>query len=782
MYKLPHTLSEDIKRFGVLSMDYREGKIEAVQFKAFRVPMGIYEQRKNEVYMSRIRTTGGVIYPKQFLKILDIALTHHSDLLHITTRQEIQIQNLELEEIKPILYELQAIGLTTKGGGGNTIRNILVSYNSGITNDEVFDTTPYAMVLTTKLIAETDSYLLPRKMKIAFSSDENQVDYAAINDLGFVAKVKDGQKGFKVYVGGGGGSKPSIGWLLFDFVPESELFIVVEAVKKMFSEHGNRKNRHRARIRYIFYELGEKETIRLIEEYYEEVKKTTPLFIFKKQQKEKLAVKYIKPNSITLNEDYEIWRKRYVIEQKQNGYVAVLVPFTLGNILLKNKELIEALKKLLHFVSQFGQDTIRFTTTQNVQLRNIPDIALPELYFLIKNVIPEIQEPLLANNIISCTGADTCRLGICLSKGLAVAIRNKMSNTKIDLDKLATLRIHISGCPNSCGQQFWADIGFSGKVLKNNRVYPGYHVYIAANRSNNLCLAELIGSIAARDIPEYVDRLLASYLEVQSKYLSLASYLKSEGKGKAVQLLNDYQKIPSFEDDENYYFDWGANDQFGVISRRKAECSVGLFDMINVDLNYINDTKKVLGTEKDERKINKYLYDIIYLSSRMLLITKSIEPKKTDDVFNLFLQYFLDSGLVENKYRSLLEQARDNKQSDFIIHKECIYSLSDTVIKLYRNMDSSLQFKNVKVAVSPIEEIKEVSGQNRFKDLRGIACPMNFVQIKIQLAYMQSGEKLEIWIDKGHIDNIPISIQSEGHQILEKTPIENHWKVIIKKK
>lgn len=278
-YKLPDTLGEDIDKLGDLVRAYRQGTVEAVQFKAFRVPMGIYEQRKSEVYMVRIRATGGVVSPSQLLQIVAIAQRHGSDLLHFTTRQEVQLQNLRLEEVEPVLRELQAIGLSTKGGGGNTVRNILVSAGSGIAADETFDATPHAMALTTRLIAEPDSYLLPRKMKIAFSSSGRQVDYAAINDLGFVAQLRDGERGFRVYAGGGGGSKPTVGWLLFDFIPEGEIFAVAEALKKMFSEHGNRKNKHKARIRYIFYRLGEAEALRLIREYYEAARQTAPPFV-----------------------------------------------------------------------------------------------------------------------------------------------------------------------------------------------------------------------------------------------------------------------------------------------------------------------------------------------------------------------------------------------------------------------------------------------------------------------------------------------------------------------
>ncbi|OAV75396.1 Sulfite reductase [ferredoxin] [Bacteroidales bacterium Barb7] len=694
MYKLPDTLTEDIVKLGILSKDYQDKKIETVQFKAYRVPMGIYEQRKDEVYMVRIRTTGGVIYPEQLLQVMDIARRHKSDLLHITTRQEIQIQNLNLEEVEPILYELQEIGLSSKGGGGNTVRNILVSVNSGVTDEEVFDTTPHAMALTTKLIAEFDSYLLPRKLKIAFSSNDQQIDYAAINDLGLIAKVKDGVRGFKVYAGGGGGAKPTVGWVLFEFIPESELFAVAEALKKMFSEHGNRKNKHKARIRYIFYKLGEAETLRLIRGYYEEARKTTPKYV--PEAVEAIhPFTYTVPKDITPDQDFYTWKKRYALAQKQKGYSSVLVPFTSGNIPLDNAESVDAVEKLLHFVSRFGKNTLRFTPAQNIQLRNIPTAALPELHLLLKNITTDIKYPVLVNTIVSCTGADTCRLGIGLSKGLAAAVRRKLLSSALDLDKLADARIRISGCPNSCGQQLWADIGFSGKVLRNDRVYPGYQVYLAANRKDKPHLAEAVGNISARDIPEFLVRLLASYLKVQSRHASLTDYLEKNGKKRAVKLLSEYAEIPSFAEDKNYYFDWGSEALFSVVSRGVAECSTGLFDMIDVDSNTIRTSRALLEKEKDPEKQNSLLYDILYSASRMLLVTRGAEPKTTPDTFNLFISHFIESGLVGNKYLPVVELARDNKQADFNLYKDTIHALSDTVIELYKNMDDSLQFKNV---------------------------------------------------------------------------------------
>ncbi|MCD7973614.1 MAG: sulfurtransferase TusA family protein [Candidatus Azobacteroides sp.] len=794
MYKLPDTLEEDITRFGTLANDYRNKNIETVQFKAYRVPMGVYEQRQDEVYMSRIRTTGGVIYPKQFSALIDIAGRHHSDLLHITTRQEIQIQNLKLEEVEPVLHEIKAIGLSTKGGGGNTIRNIMVTEDSGISSNEVFDTTPYAMALTSKLIAEADSYLLPRKMKIAFSSDSKHPDYAAINDLGFVATIRNGEKGFKVYVGGGGGSKPTIGWVLFDFVPVDELFIIAEALKKFFSDHGNRKNRHKARLRFIFYKLGEEETLRLIKEYYQQAKETISPFIPESEEDERPPFSYTTPVINSPDEQYEVWKKRYVIPQKQSGYNSILVPFLHGNIRLNDTNRVKRLQQLLLFIDRFGKHTLRFTPGQNILLRNIPTVALPEVYGLLQEIIPDITAPILVNNIVSCTGADTCRLGIGLSKGLATAIRKRLQNNQLNLDKLASLRIRISGCPNSCGQQLQADLGFSGKILRNNRIYPGYQVYMGAGRGSSPKFAETIGNINARDIPEFVHRLLESYLNTGTLYPDFTSYAEAEGKETAKKLIEEYKNIPSFDEDKNYYFDWGAENIFSVISRGAAECSAGLFDMIEVDLNAINSSKAELEKGADNTRSNTLLYDMLYSSSRMLLVTRGAEPKTTADIFNLFIRNFIDYGFINERFRKIISLARDHKRTDFNFYRKEIYDLADAVAELYKNMDDSLQFKNIKekkeaagkekkdIATFPDKQ-QEVN-KRKFKDLRGVACPMNFVQTKIQLAGMQSGEELEIRLDDGApINNVPGSVRGEGHEILEQIQQkEGDWKVIIKKK
>lgn len=790
MLKLPDTLPQDIARFDKLAKDYRQQKISATEFKAYRVPMGIYEQRKNEVYMARIRATGGVIRPSQLRRIFEIALKHRSNLLHITTREEIQIQNLDLQEVKPLLDELLAAGLATKGGGGNTVRNILVSVDSGVSEDEVFDTTPYAMALTSKVLSEPDSYRMPRKMKIAFSSN-GKLDYAAVNDVGLVARIVDGKRGFLVYVGGGGGSKPTVGWKLFDFMPVEDLYVLVEGMKTFFSDYGNRKNRSKARIRFIFYKLGAEKTLELIKEYYKKAKDSQPLLLNVGEDDERPAFDYKQPDNLKYDKDgYGLWRKRYVSAQRQKGYNSIILPVFLGNIALDDASKVDGWKHLLGFIEQFGEYTIRFTP-QNIRLRNIPDEALPELFTLISTISDEATVPVIVNNMLSCTGSDTCRLGMCLSKGLARAIRKELLKSHLDLDRLDKVSIHISGCPNTCGQPLWADLGFIGKVLRNDHVYPAYQVLLAASRDENPRFGQVVGNVSARDVPRFVAALFEDFLTNAGQQKDFRAYLNAEGHEKALQLIEKYKQIPSFEDDKNYYFDWGADQLFSVVKRGQAECAAGVFDMIKVDLEAINADRKKLETETDSTKINYLLYEIVYSASRMLLVTRGLDPSTTDEVFDMFIKNFIEKGLVDSRYRNLVETAKAEKTNyNYALRKAEIHNLADTIIALYNNMDDSLQFKNVNIKDGEVSINEQKKGQAdeskpaRFKDLRGVACPMNFVRVKLELAAMSSGSVLEIWLDDGQpIENVPRSAQGEGHTILsQEKESEGYWKVLIKKK
>lgn len=745
MVKVPVNVNvnNDIEKFARLANGYQQQTVSTTEFKAFRVPMGVYEQRKNEVYMARIRATGGVIKPEQLLRVIDIARENGSNLLHITTRAEVQILNLQLDKMEKVLRQLQEAGLSTKGGGGNTVRNIIVSEFSGIDKGEVFDTTPYAIALANAVVPEPDSYLMPRKMKIAFSSNDKFIDYAGINDIGFVAQIKDGKRGFKVYIGGGAGSKPSVGWLWREFLPAEDLYALVKAMKKFFIDHGNRKDKYKARIRFIFYKLGKEETFRLIDEYFEKEKATLPSPSLKGRESSPFK------------------------GELERVFVSFVVPITLGNIRLDDEEKVGALKDLIRFVAQFGDDTLRFTTRQNIRLRNIPAEAQDELSKYIKRYVPEnFSKPAVINNIVSCTGADTCRLGICLSKGLTNAIIKALEESGLDLDLLQDARINVSGCPNLCGQPLWSDLGFVGKVLHTDHVYPAYQVYVGANYTDSPALAESIGTISAYDTPKFVVDLVRKFSEAKPQTFN--SWLRSaDGRATAEELIAKYKDIPPFAEDKNYYFDWGSDEVFNVTKRGKPECSAGLFDMIQVDQDAIKEAR------------DKSAYDVIFHASRMLLVTRGLDPQDAAGVFDAFIEHFINTGYVDSAFKTLISQAKaEGNQGSYDNAKA--NALADAVIELYQGMDDSLNFK---ASPQPSHEEKG-GGRDRLKDLRGVLCPMNFVKTKLELATMQSGEVLEIWLDDGKpIENVPGSVKLEGHEILSQTQhTDGYWQVLIKKK
>lgn len=759
MVKVPVNVNvnNDIEKFARLANGYQQQTISSTEFKAFRVPMGVYEQRKNEVYMARIRATGGVIKPEQLLRVIDIAKENGSNLLHITTRAEVQILNLQLDKMENVLRQLQEAGLSTKGGGGNTVRNIIVSEFSGIDKGEVFDTTPYAIALANAVVPEPDSYLMPRKMKIAFSSNDKFIDYAGINDIGFVAQIKDGKRGFKVYIGGGAGSKPSVGWLWREFLPAEDLYALVKAMKKFFIDHGNRKDKYKARIRFIFYKLGKEETFRLINEYFEKEKNTLS----------------DSPSVAT-----------FALKENSEGAVSVIVPITLGNIRLDDGEKVSALQDLIRFVAQFGDDTLRFTTRQNIRLRNIPAEAQDELSEYIRRYVPEnFSKPAVINNIVSCTGADTCRLGICLSKGLTNAIIKALEESGLDLDLLQDARINVSGCPNLCGQPLWSDLGFVGKVLHTDHVYPAYQVYVGANYTDSPALAESIGIVSAYDTPKFVVDLVRKFSEAKPQTFNL--WLRSaDGRATAEELIAKYKDIPPFAEDKNYYFDWGSDEVFNVTKRGKPECSAGLFDMIQVDQDAIKEAR------------DKSAYDVIFHASRMLLVTRGLDPQDAAGVFDAFIEHFINTGYVDSAFKTLISQAKaEGNQGSYDNAKA--NALADAVITLYEGMDERLQFNTPSGSPLESEESHSNGAQNKEpvsksvnvpvsvqKDLRGVLCPMNFVKTKLELAAMHSGEVLEIWLDDGKpIENVPGSVKLEGHEILSQTQhTDGYWQVLIKKK
>ena len=875
MYRIPSTLNGDLDYTQSLIDQFKAGEIQAGQLKSNRVPMGIYEQRKNQHYMLRLRCAGGLVTPEQLAKIAFVGHQLSTSHLHVTTRQEIQIHNVDIEDAIPALKKLEKVGISSAGGGGNTVRNMMVDDRSGLTADEEFDVYPYVEELTSRLIAEKDSFTMPRKYKVAIDTSVATANYSYIADLGLQARIKDGQRGFRVLIAGSAASNAHTGWEVFDFLPEKDLYRAAKALKNWFHKYGNRRNRHKARMRYVFYKYGTEEAKRLYLEEFEELKKDGSIDFeapalpleHHKPSFSPLSEKEVKSEERRVNnssdffdsEAFETWKRRYAHKQtnaeglKENLWYAY-IPLRHGN------NSTDFFAEVAEYLGNYGNDVIRFTKKEQIQVRNIPEEYLTNIYAFFKKLgVYQIDYPVVVTNLTCCTGADTCRLGICLPKGAIDGIAKQLLNSDLNLDAIPDFELRMNGCTNICALATWGDLGFSGRVGRvGDDPYPAYTIWLPVKGKHEIDLQQ--GYIAAKKIPVFVEDYLRDVIAEQANYADYYDYVAKRGVNIVKDLIAKYKEITPYSEEPDTFFDFGDDEKFSLIKYGKAECSAGLFDIIEIDQDTIREKlgeiDKILGDDKshtdltnltdivneeDAKKIEKLLHDIVFSENRMLLVTRGLDPRTDDDVYNGFEKEFIAAGIIPQKFKVLTEKARNNEP--LTAEKALIDELAQLLNDLYQNMDDSLQFKlpavqsptdftdntdlkeksaesnskeeksvlsvksvgqkntseNEEKSVSSVKSVGPKTGSKNEqkssagepeaispdvkKDFRGVMCPMNFVKTKIALTPMQSGQILEILLDDGApIENVPGSVKNEGHTILSTEKVENYWKVLIKKK
>jgi sulfite reductase (ferredoxin) len=777
-YKLPLNLSNEIDELELFISRFKKGLLSESELKAHRVPFGVYEQRIKGLYMIRIRCPAGIITPSQLQIIGKLAKIYGLGRIHITTRQEVQLHDITIENIIPVMRKLLSVGLTSRGGGGNTVRNITASPDSGIAIKEEFDVAPYAVELTSRMISLPNSWLLPRKFKIAFSNSLLDNAYATVNDVGFIACNKDGVRGFRVFVAGGMGRMPQAGDLLHDFIIDNEVFTVAEAIKRVFFEYGNRRNKHSARLRFLYNSLGKEQFFNFYLAKKEEIiRENHPAFFLEKLPETTVEYNLSEQIISDKTDDFLQWKKRHVFNQRQDGLYAISIPFELGDISA------EKAMFLGESLEPFGNDVIRFTQEQNILLRNIPERYLGNIYNIVKEVSQQYNKPALISNAVACAGASTCQLGICQSRGALAATIHKLTMSRIDLDKIENFRLHFSGCLNSCGQHSLASLGFFGKVgYKNENAYPSYFVVAGAvvDPRNKTKLAEKIGEIAAKNVPQFVEEFLIHYISHKDLYLSYDEYLREDGKQYLIKLCDKYKIVPDIRADESYYHDWGSEQLFSTADRGTGECAAGIFDLIDYNIDRMRSSLTKLSANNTSNQKNTLFIDAVISGIKAFLITKGIEPNNNEQMFTLFKNNFIDTGLISNSFSFIVESAC-YKKDNLEMYKKEILEFCKEIETLYASMDDNFQFHRT------IPTSKKMTNENKIhidlkKDLRGVACPMNFVKTKMALSQLKTGQILEILLDDGTpIENVPKSIEGEGHIIVNKIKIGDFWSVTIKK-
>ncbi len=517
---------------------FRKGEITPDQFRPLRLAMGVYAQLAHVKHMQRIKVPGGRVSAEQLEALAEVTERWGRGLAHVTTRQDIQLHYLEIEETVELQRVLATQGVTTVGACADTIRNVTASHFAGVIEDELFDVTPHAQAITDHFLFHEHNRKLPRKFKIGLSGSARDHAQVMINDIGFFAAVSDAGKGFRVYVAGGLGSTPEVAHLWQDFVPEADLLAVCEALVSVFFRDGERKNRKKARLKFLLRKVGEAELFKRFDEELARIKaERGPALAASLARSIEGFVEGAAPppeaGGVALGDAaFARWLRTNTLAQKQAGYRAVTVKLALGDVTSAQMRALAALSR------SFGNGELRTTNTQNFVLRWVPEGRLVRLHRELGLI--GLAEPDAGHitDVVACPGADYCSLAITKSMGVAEQIRAHLApeGGRAEADDLVRsigeFEIKISGCPNSCGQHHVADIGMTGLLVKDKEgnEQPYYSLRVGGGVGPNARIGDrLDGRIPEGDTPRVIAAIGRHYLAGRGEGESFKDFVARVG-------------------------------------------------------------------------------------------------------------------------------------------------------------------------------------------------------------------------------------------------------------
>jgi len=635
--RLPPELAEEIDIYETQVELRRQGRLDEKIFAETRLRRGVYGQRYDNgqrhdgidtrvlAYpsgeltkgpstlwdapgMLRIKIPFGAVTAEQLLTLAELAEEYSDAIVHVTTRQDFQLHFVHLEDTPEIMRRLGASGITTREACGNTVRNVTACPRAGVCPDETFDVTPYARALAYYLLGHKDAQDFGRKFKISFSGcADNACALAHMHDLGLVAKtrVENGgslRRGFAMYVGGGLGAVPYQAKLFYEFVSEEELLPAAQAICRVFARLGEKRNRARARLKFLVAKLGLDEFRRLVEEeravippderwsaYLGDLHTTDdtparpvsgPAAVAGAGVVADRAAAGV--SAVADSAAYARWRDTNVAAQKQAGYAMATVCLPLGDITSRQ------LRALARIARDSNGGRLRTTVEQNFVLRWIPECDLEALHGDLAAAGLALPGAATLVDITACPGTDTCKLGISSSRGLAAELRRRVEARNFQLDDaVKDLRIKISGCFNSCGQHHIADIGFYGVSRKvGNRTVPHFQVILGGQTRDNASaygLATL--AVPSKAVPEAVERLCGLFVRERAKGESFQAVIARVGKASVRALLEDLTRVPAYADDSSYYSDWGDPREYTIGDIGVGECAGEVVSLVEFGLS-----------------------------------------------------------------------------------------------------------------------------------------------------------------------------------------------------
>ncbi len=627
---------------------FRDGKIDSDKFRSLRLARGIYGQRQSGVQMIRIKFPFGRITTKQIRRVADISDEYASSNLHATTRQDIQIHFVSLDKTPELWLKLEKDEITTREACGNTVRNITASDLAGIDPKELFDVSPYAHEMFRYFLRNPICQEMGRKFKISFSSSDDDTAFAFIHDLGFIPRIVDGKRGFKVVIGGGLGANPTLAQLAYEFLEEDQIIPLTEAVLRVFDRYGERNRRMKARMKFLLNDIGLEKLMELVQEERRALKYKSYKIDTDILPEPALPSPVAFEDVVIDNEKkYQLWLKTNVIEQKQKGFFGVYVKLTLGNMSSKLSRVFADI------IDSYASPELRITVNQGYLIRFVRPEALKPLFLALDKV--GLAEPGFDSvaDVTACPGTDSCNLGISDSTAISLELEKVVREEFPDLLSNQDIKIKISGCPNSCGQHGLAGIGLHGSTIKDKqgKMLPALVVLLGGGKlkGGEGIISDKIIKIPSKRGPQALRLLLTDYETNSLDGEYYHDYFKRLGRIHFYQLLKPLGDITATTPDE--YIDWGQDDNF-ILHTAVGECAGVMIDLVSTLLNDSEDKLKWAKETYDKKQFADSIYhsySAFINTAKSLLLVRDIRPSTQYQTITDFQKVFIDTQVFDFK-------------------------------------------------------------------------------------------------------------------------------------
>ncbi|SDW97996.1 HEPN domain-containing protein [Flavobacterium degerlachei] len=642
---------------------FKDGKIDDERFRSLRLARGVYGQRQEGVQMIRIKLPFGKVTSEQLVRITKVSDEYSTGRLHITTRQDIQIHYVSLDRTPELWANLAKDDITLREACGNTVRNITASELAGVDVDEPFDVSPYAHAMFQFFLRNPICQEMGRKFKMSFSSSDKDTALSYLHDLGFIPKIVNGERGFKVMLGGGLGSQPHHAELLSEFIPVNQIIPTTEGVLRIFDRFGERAKRLKARMKFLIKDIGRDEFLRLVDEEKKALS-------YQSYEIDTTAFDVAIPETLlevprVIIEDtaaFEAWKQSNVIAQKQAGYVAIGIKVLLGDFYT------DKARALAELIKNYGANELRFSLKQNIVLRNIKEENLAFFYQELAKLNFVTLGYDTINDITACPGTDTCNLGIASSTGIAEELERVLKLEFPQYKENREITIKISGCMNACGQHNMSSIGFQGMSINAGKlVAPALQVLLGGGilGDGKGRFSDKVIKIPSRRGPDALRYILNDF-EANANGKSFLDYYDAQGEKYFYEFLKPLADTTNLVDAD--FIDWGNADNY-VKAVGVGECAGVVIDLVATLLLEAKD-KLTFAQEAFE---DKNWADAIYLAyagfvngAKALLLSENQKTNHQAGIIDLFDTVFIETHKIElqSTLKDLVFQINKNEPSE----------------------------------------------------------------------------------------------------------------------